>query len=316
MNTDRRASFPYWHELVLLLLLIALLIFARVTDPTFVRASVQLDLSTHVWELALLAIPMTLIIITAGIDLSVGSTMALCAVILGLAFESGFPIFAACGVAILTATLVGALNGFFVAKIHVHPLIVTLATLSAYRGIAEGISKARPISGFPQSFSFLGQGTLLHIPLPAILFVIAAQFAAVVLGKTPFGRFLYAIGFNPAASRFSGIPVARIKFILYTLSGFLAGIAAIIFVSRRNTAKADIGSGMELDVITAVVLGGVSIFGGRGSIVGTILGVLLIHETREFVSWHWQRDELIPFVIGALLIASVLLNSLLTPRSR
>jgi rhamnose transport system permease protein len=259
---------------------------------------------------------MTLIIITAGIDLSIGSTMALAAVILGLAYEHHIPITLACGLALLTATAAGALNGFFISKIHVHPLIVTLATLSAYRGIAEGISQARPISGFPESFSFLGQGALAHIPVPALLFLILALITWVILAKTPFGRGLYAIGFNPTASRFSGIPVARAKFLLYTLSGATAGLASLCFVSRRNTAKADIGLGLELDVITAVVLGGTSIFGGKGKIPATLLGILLIHETREFISWHYQYDELIPLVIGVLLIASVLLNSMLTPRAR
>jgi rhamnose transport system permease protein len=309
-------TFPYWHELTLLLLLILLFIFAHSVDPPFLNRATQLDLSTHIWELALLALPMTLIIITAGIDLSIGATMALSAVILGLAHEHHAPIYAACGLALGTATAAGALNAFFISKIKVHPLIVTLATLSAYRGIAEGISQARPISGFPESFAFLGQGAIAGFPFPAFLFVALAILTTIILAKTPFGRSLYAIGFNPTASRFSGIPVARIKFLLYTLSGTTAGLAAILFVSRRNTAKADIGLGLELDVITAVVLGGTSIFGGKGKIPSTLLGILLIHETREFVSWHYQYDELIPLVIGTLLIFSVLLNSLLTPRSR
>jgi rhamnose transport system permease protein len=131
-----------------------------------------------------------------------------------------------------------------------------------------------------------------------------------------FGRSLYAIGYNETASRFSGVRVARIKLILYTLSGVAAAVAALLFVSLRNTAKADVGEGIELDVITAVVLGGTSIFGGRGTAIGTLLGLLLIHETREFVSWYWNDSVLILIVIGGLLIASVLLNSLLTPRPR
>jgi rhamnose transport system permease protein len=124
------------------------------------------------------------------------------------------------------------------------------------------------------------------------------------------------MGHNETASRYSGLPVERIKLLIYSLSGAMAGLAAVLFVARRNTAKADIGAGMELDVITAVVLGGTSIFGGRGRIVGTLLGVLLIHETREFVSWRWNNDELIFVVVGVLLIAAVLINSAVTGRSR
>ena len=125
-----------------------------------------------------------------------------------------------------------------------------------------------------------------------------------------------AIGYNETAARYSGIAVSKIKFWLYTSSGLMAALAALLFVARRNTAKADIGTGMELGVITAVVLGGTSIFGGRGRLFGTVLGVLLIHETREFVSWQWNRDELNLIVIGMLLILSVLADSLLSPKAR
>jgi len=146
--------------------------------------------------------------------------------------------------------------------------------------------------------------------------LLLALVAAVALARTAFGRALYAMGHNETAARFSGIPVDRIKLFLYTVSGAAAGVAAVILVSRQNTAKADLGLGMDLDVITAVVLGGTSIFGGRGGIGGAVLGVLLIHETREFVSWHWNKAELNLIVIGVLLIVAVLLHHLLSPRRR
>jgi rhamnose transport system permease protein len=218
------------------------------------------------------------------------------------------PLAIALGIA--TGAACGALNGVFIAFVRVHPLLVTLATYSAYRGFAEGISHAEPISGYPASFECFGATAA------GAIFGAAAALTALVLAKTPFGRSLYAMGYNETACRFSGIPTRRIKLMLYTLAGFAASIAAILFVARRNTAKADIGAGMELDVITAVVLGGTSIFGGRGHVVGTILGILLIHETRQFVSWQWNNDVLIYIVVGTLLIASVLLNTLLSPRGR
>jgi rhamnose transport system permease protein len=306
----------YGHELVLAALVAALCMAAWVVDPAFVKPATQLELSTHVWELALLALPMTLIVITAGIDLSAGATMALCAVVFGLMFEAHVPVWICAALALLTGVLAGMLNGVFVAKLKVHPLIVTLATLSAYRGIAEGISLGRPISGFPPGFAWIGQGNVAGVPLPGLIFAAATLASGLLLGRTVTGVSLYAIGHNEPASRFSGIPVERLKLLLYTLSGAMAGVAAILFAARRNTAKADVGTGMELDVITAVVLGGTSIFGGRGRIVGTLLGVLLIHETREFVSWHWNRDELNSIVIGVMLIAAVLVNSLLARRGR
>ena len=305
-----RQPFRYWHEVVLAVLLVALLAWARVVEPQFVRWDSQVELSTHLWELALLAVPMTLIIITAGIDLSVGSALALCAVVLGLAYEHGISPWISAIFAIATGVTAGALNGVFVAKVKVHPLIVTLATLAAFRGIAEGISLGRPISGFPDSFAMISRGQWFGVPIPCLFFLAAAGIAAVVLMKTPTGRFLYAMGHNETATRFSGVAVDRIKFWLYTASGAAAGVAAVLLVARRNTAKADLGAGLELDVITAVVLGGTSIFGGRGNMLGTLLGILLIHETREFVSWHWNQSELNLIVTGFVLVASVLLNRL------
>jgi rhamnose transport system permease protein len=307
-------NFPYWHELVLASLLAGLILWSGWVEPGFICIESQIELSTHIWELALLAIPMTLIIITAGIDLSIGSTLALCAVVLGLSFEAGLPPGYGAVLVLFTGIIAGGVNGFFIAHLRIHPLIVTLASMAAFRGVAEGISLARPISGFPESFAIIGRGKLLGLPIPGLIFIALALVAILILVKTPQGRYIYAIGHNEIASRFSGIPVTRIKLLLYSLSGMFAGMAALILVARRNTAKADLGLGMELDVITAVVLGGSSIFGGRGSIFGTILGVLLIHETREFVSWHWNSEELNLIVIGVLLILSVLMHKALSKK--
>jgi rhamnose transport system permease protein len=301
-------AFPYRHEAGLLALLAGLLIVARMVAPEFLSIDAQMEMSTHVWELALLALPMALIIISGGIDLSVGSTMGLCAVALGMTYEAGASPWIAAIVALVVGIAAGALNGVFTAYVKVHPLIVTLATLAAYRGIAEGISLAKPVSGFPDSFAVIGRGAVLGVPIPGIIFAIACAASAVILAKTTFGRSVYAVGNREAAARLSGIAVSRIKMILYMLSGSAAAMAAIIFAARRNTAKADVGTGMELDVITAVVLGGVSILGGKGRILGVLLGILLIHETREFVSWQWNRDELNFIVVGAMLIASVLMS--------
>ncbi len=203
----------------------------------------------------------------------------------------------------------GALNGFFVARVRVHPLLITLATLAAYRGLAEGISRARPISGFPDRFLELGSGAALGIPIPLLILLPAILVVGVLATQSAWGTWIYAIGGNERAARYCGLPVDRVKFLLYTFTGTAAALCAIVFAARRNTAKADVGSGVELDVITAVVLGGSSIFGGRGTIIGTVLGVLLIHELREFISWRWGHDEIILIVIGATLIGSVLLTN-------
>ena len=287
-------------------------------SPAFLSAPAQVELSTHVWELALLALPMTLIILTAGIDLSVGSTMALVRCGLRSVLRARPPRVAGRDACPANNRRDG---GSFEWRVHrlcpgTTRLIVTLATLAAYRGIAEGISLGRPFSGFPAGFARLGLGTWLGLPIPGVLFLVALLATATLLARTPLGLRLSAIGYNEIASRYSGLAVTRIKLWLYTASGLTAAVAALLFVARRNTAKADIGTGMELDVITAVVLGGTSIFGGRGRLLGTVLGVLLIHETREFVTWQYARDELNLIVIGALLLLSVLADSLLSPRKR
>ncbi len=303
---------PWGHELVLASLLLTLGLIAAWLEPIIMRPATQVELSSHMWELAIVAIPMTLILITGGIDLSVGSTMALSAVVFGLLYSAGTGLpFAALG-GVATGLGAGLLNGLFVAYVRVHPLLVTLATLAAYRGVAEGISQARAISGFPAEWTNLAEWQILGIPLGGCLFLLAMALGTILLSLTPQGRYLYAMGHNAIACRHAGIPVQRVRLAVYAASGLAASVAGLLFVARRNTAKADIAMGLELEVITAVVLGGTSIFGGRGHLVGTLLGVLLIHELREFVSWRWHQNELTYIVVGILLMGCVLLNNLLT----
>ncbi len=308
------------HEVVLLALLVLGLGVAAYLEPTFVTARTQLDIGTHAFELALLALPMTLIIVAGGIDLSVGATMALASVVLGLTFRAEAPIWLACAAALATGAAAGALNGLFVARLRVHPLLVTLATLATYRGLAEGISRGRPTSGFPDSFLELVAGSPLGlggvgVPTPLLVLLAAVLLTAIVASRCVPGLWVYAIGGNERAAAHCAIPVDRVKFLLFTLSGASAALCAIVFAARRNTAKADVGAGIELEVITAVMLGGTSIFGGRGTVIGTVLGVLIIHELREFISWRWGHDEVILIAIGATLIGSVLLTNL-TSRTR
>ena len=332
-------ALSFAHEAILAGLLLALLLTAARLEPNFFTAFAQQRLSSQIWETALLALPMTLIIITAGIDLSVGSTMALASIVLGMLYKSAaaahpianWPLPVACLAAMATGTACGFVNGLFITRIKVHPLIVTLATMSAFRGLAEAVGKPDGYSDFPDGFYSLaksavhwqfgfpdfyqGKPPLLALQAAGWLFLAAALVTAILLAATPFGRGLYAIGHNETAARFSGIRVNRIKLLLYTFAGFTAGVAAVIATAGQNTAKADVGTGMELEVITAVVLGGTSIFGGRGRIIGTVLGVTLIHETRQFVKWHYHRDEWVSVVLGALLILAVAANALLARKS-
>lgn len=170
---------------------------------------------------------------------------------------------------------------------------------------------ARPISGYPDSYLFIGQGWVP--PLAFLTLSFAAWFA---LEKTKWGRWITAVGTEERVSRFSRIPVDKVKFALYTFSGLACGLAAAVLVARNNTAKADLGMGMELEAITAVVLGGASIEGGKGRISGLVLGLVLIHLTKQFVSWHWKQNELNFIVIGSLLIAAVLLERVFESRQK
>ncbi len=302
------------QEVVLIALIAALMTWAGLLDPTFVAWNTQLKLSENIWEMAIIALPMTLIIITAGIDLSVGSTMALATVCFGLCIAAGVPFAVAAVLTLAAGWLAGYANGWLITRMKVHPLLITLASLAAYRGMAEGLSKGQPVTPLPPQFTALS-GSVGGIPLPALYFLLLAVGFAIYLHRTPGGRFLYAVGHMERAARFSGIPVSRLLCGLYSAAGLLAGLSALLYAARRNTANPEAGLGLELDVITAVVVGGTSIYGGRGTIPGTLLGILLIHEAREFVNWQWSSSELNMVVTGSLLILSVLAHRLLAPRA-
>ena len=310
-----RVPYLIGHEIVLAaILLISLVVLATQTDR-FLTTGNLLNQGRLMAEVGLVALPMTFIIITAGIDLSVGSIMGLCAILLGYSWQNfGLPLELAIVLALVTGALAGAVNGWFITRIGVPPLIMTLATLALYRGLAEGISQARSVRGYPEWFFQLGQGEFLGVPTQLWLLVVAILVAAIVLARTSFGRSLYAIGHNELAARFSGIPVDRYKLAIYTLSGLMAGLAGYIFVSRVSTTRSDMGTGLELDVIAAVVLGGTSIFGGTGSILGTVLGVILIQLLKNGLALTGVKGDATIVVIGAVLILSILITNWLRGR--
>jgi rhamnose transport system permease protein len=189
-------------------------------------------------------------------------------------------------------------------------LLATLATLALYRGLAEGISEARSVRGYPEWFFFFGQGEVLGVPLQLWVLGFVTLVAAVILGLTPFGRATYAIGANEVAARFSGIRVNATKLWIYTAAGFCSALAAVIFVSRVTTTRSDMGTGLELDAITAVVLGGTSIFGGRGTIIGTALGLILIQALKNGLALSGVKGDGTIVVIGLVLIGAILVGAL------
>jgi rhamnose transport system permease protein len=317
MNTaaSTRRPFVVSQELVLLIALAVALAILSVTANRFMTVGNLLNQGRLMTEVALVALPMTFIIITGGIDLSVGSMMGLTAILLGVFWKNvGLPLPVAVIGAIAASCLCGFFNGLLITRVRVPPLIMTLATLALYRGLAEGISQARSVRGYPEWFFVLGQGEVLGVPTQLWLLLVAVIIFWIVLSRTTFGRSLYAIGYNETAARYSGIAVDRIKLVIYTVSGLMAGIAGAIFVSRVSTTRSDMGTGLELDVIAAVVLGGTSIFGGIGTIAGTVLGFTLIQLLKNGLSLTGVKGDATIVVIGTVLILSILITNFLQHR--
>jgi len=298
------------QEGVLFLIMLASVLFLATRTDKFLTVDNLLQQGRFMAEVGLIAIPMTYIIITGGIDLSVGSILGLTAIVLGWTWqELGFPLELAIITGIISGTVAGFVNGLFIVRVGVPPLIMTLATLALYRGLAEGISEARSARGYPEWFFQLGQGELLGIPTQLWLLIIAVIIFAIVLARTRLGRALYAIGNNETGARFSGLTVNRHLLFIYTFSGFMSAVAGYIFVSRVSTTRSDMGTGIELDVIAAVVLGGTSIFGGAGSIPGTIIGVVLIQLLKNGLVLTGVTSDATIVVIGSVLIFAILVNN-------
>ena len=306
------------QETILFLILIAGVALMSLFSDVFLTPENLLNQGRLATEIALIALPMTLIIITGGIDLSVGSIAGLTAIMLGVAWNSwGLPLEAAIFVALVIATACGAFNAFFITRVGLPPLITTLATLALFRGLAEGIAQGRSVRGYPDWFFILGQKDfdlfgLASVPNQLFLVVVSIIAFGAALAWTPFGRSLYAIGNNETGARFSGMPVVRNKFVIYTLSGFMAGLAGWVFVSRVSTTRQDMGTGWELTAITAVVVGGTSIFGGSGTIIGTVLGLMLIQLMRNGLALAGAKGDATTIVVGLVLIGAVLINTLIT----
>jgi ribose/xylose/arabinose/galactoside ABC-type transport system permease subunit len=286
-------------------------------SPYFLTVNNLLGMTRFGAVLALVALGETLVILAGGggIDLSVGAILSLSGILFGMMMKAGIPLWAAAIACIVIAGILGAVNGLTIAKLGLPPLIGTLGTMYAYGALALVLSKGIPVSGFPKEFGFLGQGMILKIPVQVLLIVvplfILLQF---ITSKTKFGRNIYLVGVNEQAARFAGISVINTRFVLYTLSGILAGFGAIIMASYLMTARADVGNGLELQAITVAMLGGTNIMGGTGSLVGTILAVLIVTMVASGlqlanVNTIWQLA-----VLGLILLGAVAINQAISNR--
>ena len=309
---------PWWltrHETMLAAILLVALIVLGALNNRFLTLDNLLNQGRLTTEVGLIALPMTFIIITGGIDLSVGAIVGLCAIMLGYSWKTfGFPLPLAIVFALFVGALAGFVNGLVITRIKVPPLIMTIATLALYRGLAEGVSQAHSVRGYPEWFYFLGQSSVLGVPTQLLVLVVLTVAAGVALDRTTFGRTLYAIGANETAARYSALNVDRAKLVIYTLSGLASGLAAFVLVSRVTTTRMDMGMGYELDVIAAVVLGGTSIFGGSGTIWGTAIGLAMIQLLKNGLALTGVKGDATIVVIGVALILSVLVASSLQRR--
>ena len=299
------------HETLLALVLALALAILSSRSDRFLTLDNLLNQGRLMTEVGLISLAMTFVIVSGGIDLSAGSIVGMVAICLGVLWKNaGLPLPLAIVGALAIGTAAGLFNGFVITRFRVPPLIATLATLALYRGIAEGVSEARSVRGYPDWFAALGQGAMLGVPCQLWVLGSVAVAAAVALGLTVYGRTLYAVGSNAVAARFSGLRVGGSILATYALSGFASALAAVILVSRVSTTRSDMGSGYELTAITAVVLGGTSIFGGRGTIAGTVLGVVLMQALNSGLSLAGVKGDGTVVLIGVILIGAVLLANL------
>ena len=312
-----------------LFLLLLIIVFALI-EPKFLNPFNLLNVMRQVSISGLIAIGMTFVILTAGIDLSVGSLVALCGLVgayvakgglddrfaVGAAAAAGNPVWMAAAAAIAVGMAAGALQGLAITRLRVPPFVVTLGGLSAFRGAALLFSGGGPISGFPPAYTWWGQGRIQGIPVPVLIFVAAAIIAHIALRYTRFGLHVYAVGGNAAAATLNTIQTRWVVLRVYVIVGFFCGLASFLLSARLNSAEAVAGLGLELDVIAAVVIGGTSLFGGVGTIGGTVAGALLFGVLRHGLVLMTVSSVIQQISIGLMLVLAVAFDQYAASRRR
>ncbi|NCA99975.1 MAG: ABC transporter permease [Clostridia bacterium] len=300
-------------EAVLVLVLLLVNIFNTMSSPYYLSVTGLLDATRDFMDKSFIVFPMAMIILMGEIDISVGATIALSSVIMGVAYNAGagIPMVAAILLALLVGTVCGLINGLLLTRFkELSPMIVTLSTMTIYRGIAYIILKDQAAGKFPSWFQKFGWGTVGPVPYVLIVFVVLAVIFTVILNKTKLGRRIYAIGSNRTASIFSGIKVDQIRILAYTLAGFMSGLTAIFLTSRMSSTRPNIGYMYELDIISMVVLGGISTSGGKGRLAGALISIFVIGYLKYGLGLNNISSQILMIVIGLLLIISVLTPNL------
>lgn len=312
-------SQPLWRRLLasresaVIALLVAVWLYALANVPNFDGPLTITFLLLDLAPVLLIALPMTLVIVTGEIDLSVASIVGLTSVLLGVLHEAGLSIPVAAAAALLAGVLCGALNGYLVAYVGLPSLAVTIGTLALFRGLAVGLLGTKAITDYPERWTDLAKAEIGEsgIPLVMVLFLVLAVFFSLLLHFSAFGRGVYDIGLNTEAAHFTGVNVERTKLLLFVLTGLVSAMAGIYWTLRFGSARGDNATGLELQVIAAVLLGGVSIFGGRGKLHGVLAGVLLIGVIASALRLEGVTVNVTNIIIGLLLVASVVSTSVL-----
>lgn len=306
-----RGLVRHGRQVSTLLGLLALCAALWAATPYFMTVSNLLNVMEQTAINAVIAVGMTFVIVSGGIDLSVGSIVALSGVVLASALAAGVAAPLAIGVGLMVGAACGLVNGLLITRGRLPPFIATLGMMSVARGAALVYTEGRPISGFGDGFRWLATGRLLELPLPVILGALAYLGGHLVLTRTRFGRYVYAIGGNEEATRLSGVPVAFHKTMVYALSGAMSALAAVLLTARLNSAQPIAGNMYELDAIAATVIGGTSLLGGEGTLGGTLIGALIMGVLRNGLNLLGVSSFLQQILIGIVIIGAVLIDSAL-----
>lgn len=313
LKFDRRTFFQRFG-LVMTFLVLALAL--SLLSDRFLRISNLVNVLRQASINGIISIGMTLVILTGGIDLSVGSVLALSVIIGASWMKQGAPVPLAVGGALAIGAGLGAINGLIITRGKIPPFIATLGMLTVARGLTLIYTQGQPVSSLPQSFLFIGAGSLGPIPMPIVIFAITFIAGYILLTRTRLGQSIYILGDNPAAARLAGIPTDRVTVTVYTLSGLCAALAGLVLVARLNSAQPVLGVGYEFNAIAAVVVGGASFTGGEGNLIGTLLGTLLIETLNNGlnllnVSSLWEQ-----VVKGVVIALALLLYKSISPETR
>jgi ribose transport system permease protein len=305
MKIDLKKLAVKYKSVIGFLLLCIIISFVT---PRFLTISNLRNVLTQVSVNAIIAVGMTFVILNNGIDLSVGSILAISGAVAAYLMKSTGNILISIAAALVIGTAIGILNGLLITKGRLQAFIATLATMTIFRGVTYVFTNGNPISGLDTNFTFLANNKIIGTPLPVVFMIIIFAIAFYLLNETRFGRYLYALGGNEDSARLSGIATSKIRTIVYGISGFTAAVSAVIVTSRIGSASPNAGTGFELDAIAAVVLGGTSLAGGEGSIIGTIIGAMIIGVLNNGLNLMNVNPFYQSIVKGAVILLAVLLD--------